>query len=386
MPSRYIKEFVSCVDGQLEFIVVNDGVEGSEFLNLLACLPDPEPGPPGPQGEQGPPGATGPQGPKGDTGNTGATGATGPAGPQGEPGECDNCVPEAPPPADGPDDHCGAATYFVDWIDDRFDDYLGVLEVIADVAQIIDATIEVFGPLDVAIGGFPGLISASAGTTASVLRANVNSIVLENLRCSLFCALEAAGNTSYQTIIDWAEAENAAAGVNVGLHVWLALVLDIFPESEVSRRVYIGSLSTSTECAALCDCEEEDPNCDSFDFTTGQHGWGIVGPNTGYVTGQGFKIVAAGSNTIDLQAPLRVGTVKSVYIEATGTDAANRVYVSFTNAGGTPKDTGLAPYFMDNLNLVVTTTRLRIQHDWTPGNTPLGTAVITKIIICYEPA
>jgi len=373
VPSTYLKSYDGCSIGVMNFTQVINNVESTISEDIGACLDGVIVGEPGPQGEQGIQGIPGVQG------NDGIDGA------QGIPGECMDCEPAAPTPGQTSNDHCGAATYLVNWLDDRFDDVLGVMEVISDAAAFVDSVVELFGPFDIAIAGIPGLLSESAGLASSVLRANVNSVVLENMRCSLYCALETAGNTSYQTVIDWAEAENAAAGANVGLHVWLSLLINVFPATEVERRVYIGSLSTSTECAALCDCDDTPPDddCDEFDFTTGQHGFNVVGLHAGYVAGQGFKITGTGSNTIDLQAPLKAGTVKSVLVEATGTSADNRVYVSLTNPGGTPKDTGIAPYFMDNLNIVVTNVRLRIAHDWTPGNTPAGTAVITKITICY---
>lgn len=383
IPAQIITNVDNCAgNGLLPVTYANPatGYTNTVYRDLSQCAME---GPQGPQGPVGPVGPPGPQGPVGPTGEPGETGLTG------APGECMDCEPAAPEPTQSPDSHCGAATYLVDWIDDRFDDYLGVIEVIADIAQIIDATIEAFGPIDVAIGGFPGLISASAGTAASILRANVNSIVLENLRCSLYCAFEAAGNTSYQTVVDWAEAEDAVAGVNVGLHTWLSLILNIFPATEVSRRVYVGSLSTSTECAALCDCDDEppvDPNCEVFDFTINNGGFTAVNASTGYVAATGWKIIAGGTNTIDMLMPVRTKVVTSVLIEATGTSADNRVYINVASVppGGTPKDTGLAPYVVTGLSYSITSgSRLRISHDWSPGNTPLGTAVITKITVCY---
>lgn len=313
-------------------------------------------------------------------------------GDTGEPGICEACSPVPAPEVETEETdglQCSIAINEAKFLrgiwDKAYDDTEGVLNGYIGGLVTGASVIAYFFPGAAVVAGIAGLLLTAMKGINDLESNSFDDNAEERYRCMLYCILKENNEVNFTEAIRslWL-AEIDGDTLNPAALV-VGDLLEYSPLDEFQWIAYASS-EVSPDACLECECDEPpDPNCDTFDFTVGTHGWNVVGLNTGWVSGQGYKIVAGGSNTIDLQAPLRVGTVQSVYIEATGTDSANRVYVSFTNAGGTPKDTGIAPYFMDGLGLVVTGTRLRIQHDWSPGNTPLGTAVISKIIICYVP-
>lgn len=247
--------FVDCVMEKL----VDDVWQPIEGFNP-ACFK----GDKGDTGDTGATGATGPIGPTGATGGTGETGATGPIGPigptgaTGPPADCPECPPPAPapviPPESPENNTCGMANYLVGFIDDQWNDMLTVIDATGDAAGYVAGMAGAFPGIGTIIGAALDIYAASTAATTSAMRAAVDTIVLEHLLCTLYCKLLESG-WSYTSFVEWRDEQYAASGTNLGLQSWLTFSSEWFTEAEIDKRAYIGSLSTSTECAALCDCE-----------------------------------------------------------------------------------------------------------------------------------
>lgn len=174
-------------------------------------------------------------------------------------GACAECEPAPPEPIHVDDDDlCGSAEYLVQWIDERFDDFLGSVTgasgVVSNGVSLFLAATGVGAVLVPIVGAITALISADV----SAFRAAVNNTVLDDVKCKLFCLLSANGGYDYATLFAWAEQVTAESGTNVALQYWASIV-GWFPEQEWQKRAYIGSVSPSAACAAECDCEEDPP-------------------------------------------------------------------------------------------------------------------------------
>lgn len=308
----------------------------------------------------------------------------------GEDGECLGCdAAPAPEQTDDPENDglmCSIAINEAKYLraiwDKAYNDDDGVIAGYIN-ALITGATVLAYFFPGAAVAAFIGGLLLTLMKNITALEANeFDNAFEEKVRCDLYCILLENSTTVITEAIIAAWADKIREGSNT-YEAYAADLVQYTPLTEFQWTAYASSAVDPAACLA-CDCEETDPNCEVFDFTIDNGGFTAANLNTGYVAGVGWKITASGSNTIDLVLPVRTKVVSSVEIEATGTDAANRVYVSTTNPGGTPEDTGVAPYVVTGLSISInSTTRLRIAHDWTPGNTPLGTAVITKITVCY---
>lgn len=209
---------------------------------------------PGPQGEPGE------QGPMGEQGPVGPQGIQGPAGPQGPKGDTGDGVAAAPA-ADttaGNNSYCGVATYLVDYTDAIFQDIIDNITLGEDVLQIVEILIPAFGFGGVLFEVVVGVIDAIVSIGASAARSAMNTSVLEDMQCTLYCKLKAAGKADVTTVRAWIDEQYAIAPPNIALRNWL-LLLDALTDAALGTRIFIGSKAPSAECAALCTCPSECP-------------------------------------------------------------------------------------------------------------------------------
>jgi len=300
MPENYVVSISECEDNVQTIVEVVDGIEQT---SEQPCGQG-EQGEPGATGATGSPGATGATGATGEKGDTGNTGATGAQGAQGLPADCPECPPPAPdpdiPPETPQDNSCGLATYLVTFLDNQWDDMLEILDASADAASFVAGLAGAFVGIGTIIGAGLDIYAASTTATTSALRAAVDTIVLENLLCELYCKVVEFG-WSYTVFEEWRDEAYAASGTNLGLQSWLTFSEEWFTEAEINKRAYVGSLNASNTCAALCDCGDEPTEwCYEWDFTASNGGWTNWSPTgrgtAGYVAGLGWHQVSPSSN------------------------------------------------------------------------------------------
>jgi len=285
--------------------------------DLTSCA---VPGPQGDPGEQGPMGEQGPVGPQG---------IQGPAGPQGPKGDSGDGVAPAPS-ADtsaGDDSYCGVATYLVDYTDAIFQDAIDHVTLGEDVLQVVEILIPAFGWGGVLFEVVVGVIDAIISIGASAARASINTSVLEDMQCTLYCKLKAAGAADVATVRAWIDEQYAIAPPNIALRNWL-LLLDALTDAALGTRIFIGSKAPSAECASLCECPS-DEWCYVFDFATGQNGFTALGGFGSYSGGKWNGIAGAHYNQLTIGRSIPTCTITSLKIEGSYTNplpAANNVY------------------------------------------------------------
>lgn len=216
--------------------------------DLTSCA---VPGPQGEPGEQGPMGVQGPTGPQGEQG---------PAGPQGPKGDPGDGIPPAPA-ADtsaGDDSYCGIAAYLVTYTDSIFQDIIDSINLGEDVLELIGTLLPVVGFGGIAVEIVMQVFEALVGIGASAARAAIDTGVLEDMQCTLYCKLQSADNADVSTVRAWIDEQYAIAPPNIALLNWL-LVLDALTDTALGTRIFIGSKSPSAACSALCDCPSDCP-------------------------------------------------------------------------------------------------------------------------------
>lgn len=298
------------------------------------------PGPQGPQGEQGPMGVQGPTGPQG---------VQGPAGPQGPKGDTGDGVAPAPA-ADtsaGNNSYCGVATYLVDYTDAIFQDIIDNITLGEDVLQVVEILVPAFGWGGVLFEVLVGVVDAIISIGASAARSSINTSVLENMQCTLYCKLKAAGNANVSTVRTWIDEQYAIAPPNIALRNWL-LLLDALTDAALGTRIFIGSKAPSAECASLCTCP---PTCpplvvefvsgDVYTINAGVQASGYIGTArsgnlnqvlvtipvspTCTITNVAASLYSShspssGSNTIAFRLLNQAGAVLNEYFFPTGSD------------------------------------------------------------------
>ncbi len=204
------------------------------------------PGPQGPQGEQGPMGVQGPTGPQG---------VQGPAGPQGPKGDTGDGVAAAPAAdtAAGNNSYCGVATYLVDYTDSLFQDVIDQINLGISVLDVVANLLPIFGVGSVLANVVMQAVESILSLGATAARVAVDTNVLEDMQCTLYCKLKAAGNANVSTVRTWIDEQYAIAPPNIALRNWL-LLLDALTDAALGTRIFIGSKAPSAECASLCTC------------------------------------------------------------------------------------------------------------------------------------
>jgi len=340
----------------------------------------------GATGAPGTPGTPGATGAKGDTGDTGEKGDTGDVGAQGIPGEngiCEDCGDAEGSEVDSEQRACSIASYVVDWADDIFGDLLTQIDIGGNITGIVSNFLSVIPGVNVITTVIVGVTSSAVGTATSAMRNDVSTTYLEMLKCSLYC--DVLGKLTYNAsdLRAWISMEFGLAGA-FGQQIYLRL-LDGMTDGELNKRLNVGAASTETECDILCDCDEPDPNCETFDFSIDAQGCTPRLSGVSYIPGVGFRSAPGGSqDTIGVVLPLRTRTVVSVQVEATNTVASNRLFVG-NQVLGSQVDSGVAPYIATGLNIVLTNDHLWVSHDYAPGGSGVHNVTVTKIIVCYAP-
>lgn len=204
---------------------------------------------------------------RGEPGEDGSDGAPGTPGEPGEPGEpgadgedcdCDGAISPPPPPIDedAGNNLCGISKYMVEWLDNHFDDILEKASASVDITAKIAAIAAVFisPPLSIVALVVAEVIEDIVEATVEGLRAAVDTDVLEEMRCDLYCRLKDAGEWSYSVYTAWLShwQIESISRPNLGIAAWVA-VGTIPTEHEINERAYIGSVSPSEQCEAECD-------------------------------------------------------------------------------------------------------------------------------------
>lgn len=308
---------------------------------------------PGPQGE---PGEQGPMGVQGPTGPQGIQGPAGPQGPKGDTGDGVAAAPAADTTA-GNNSYCGVATYLVDYTDAIFQDIIDNITLGEDVLQVVEILIPAFGIGGVLFEVVVGVIDAIISIGASAARSAINTSVLENMQCTLYCKLKAAGKADVTTVRAWIDEQYAIAPPNIALRNWL-LLLDALTDAALGTRIFVGSKSPSAECAAICTCP--DPEwCYTYDFTTSNGGWSAWNNRATYSAGNGWT-----RNPSNL--PGRVTIQKAFGFTAN----IKRIEITLSAAmNGNYKRVSLyAPVYPNNSQLYYdagwTTTQLFLDGNW----------------------
>lgn len=218
----------------------------------------------GPQGEQGIQGATGPQGLQGIQGPTGPTGATGATGPQGPPGV--SILEPAPNPEGAPGEEllCGIATYVSQWSTDIFEDSLtniqqgvAAAKILSELVSDLISAVPVVGAVIDAVIDFA--VDVSAKDIGDLLGQN-NSAFAETQLCWLYCNMPDDGVFTQDTLNAWISFNLLMlpqGPLITAIGQAFGLFLGSISLGEHRRRVFIGSQSPSSACAAICDCGDE---------------------------------------------------------------------------------------------------------------------------------
>jgi hypothetical protein len=325
-----LKDSSECASMPSEFRVIDD---------ILQYRPDPESawvdmydlsqlqgeqGLPGEQGIQGEPGAPGIQGEQGIQGIQGVQGPAGPTGPKGDPGV--GLEPPAQPLDDnGNESLCGIAEYLVSWNTALIEDnILQLLDVTTDAAGVLAGSL---GLGSVEILALYVLVTGIINLGTTAYRAALTTEVLEDAQCNLYCRLKAAGAYSYDVVTSWADDVYANSGSNIALKHWVSFFYAngqyVYNQAEVDRRAFIGSVSPSAECEALCECADDTTWCYSFDFSVSNEGWTA---GNGTYTSSGFVNPGGGNYpyTVDISRGFLWGdsTLTSVAIHANSSNAS----------------------------------------------------------------
>lgn len=265
------------------------------------------------------PGTAGPKGDKGDKGDTGAQGPQGPAGPQGtagpkgDKGDPGEGLPAAPPPdtSSGNDSYCGIASYLVEYTDSLFQDIIDQINLGLSVLNVVNIVLPLFTGALVQV--VVEIVEAVISIGANAARVAVDTNVLEDMQCTLYCAMKSAGNADVATVRQWIDDQYAIAPPNVALRNWL-LVLDALTDQALETRIYIGSQATSTECEALCDQCPSDW-CYTWDFTLGMGSWVILDGQ--YVAGVGLGWTPSFPSRLAARVNFATSTITQIVLELT---------------------------------------------------------------------
>lgn len=273
---------------------------------------------PGEQGEQGPPGPAGPPGEQGSQGEPGERGLQGPQGQAGQDGEdgrtpalrVQNCALQAsydgvdwtqlwsaaalrecvgaapaPPPPPGPDGaekRCGIAIYMAAWLTDFFGDYLTNIQQGITAGKIVADIVSDFIAIFPVVGDFvDALVDAAvdiAEKDINDLKGQNNAEFQELLQCWLYCNLPDDGVFTRETLEAWQQYAidlDPRGPLLTFVGTALALYMGAIPLAEYQRRAYLGGLTPSSLCAAMCDCEEPPRSCATWLGGAGRGDWTI---------------------------------------------------------------------------------------------------------------
>lgn len=277
------------IDG-CDLQITYNGTEWVTVGDLTDCA---VPGPSGADGVPGTPGTDGEDGEKGDKGD------------KGDPG--DSGSDYEPPTTDDNEDLCGIATYFTEWHDALWRNYLDQASAGANAgaAAAIAITAIVATPVTAAIVALvTSVVTDAFNAGIATIEAAVTPTVLEDVQCWLYCELKANGY-GVDTIQNWHDKIMSESGANVGLQNWANGLLGITQDSW-NFRANIGALTPSAVCEELCDECPDPEGCDPELYDTVYLGSGVV----------------RGDDYITIVAELNPGTFGS-YRAAIGTGDTN---------------------------------------------------------------
>lgn len=292
-----------------------------------------EQGPAGPQGEQGPAGATGATGATGPQGPQGPQGIQGPQGPQGPAGASGHDGTDAENPTVSDEEiACGIATYLTEWHDGLWRGYLDAAQAEADVGAATGSALAYLfgGPaIGVIVGTIVGVVTDCFDAGISAIKAAINSTVLEDIQCELYCYLK---DHPYDeaTITHWASVLTAKAveTTNPALGYWATGILGISAETW-KQRANIGAVQPSGACALACvDCAP----VSIADWHVGILYMGTYGDESAGTLGH---LVDSGTNYITVSSVDRGDGVHNVNIITSDPNLCNKVHLeTLSGAGG----------------------------------------------------
>lgn len=271
----------------------------------------------GADGADGADGATGEKGDKGDTGTTGAagaTGATGATGAKGDKGDCCGLDNNDPPEDDTDEKLCGISKYITDWNNEKWVDTIQTVKAAADVAEGAANVLAILAGVGIFTGALVAVVNAFKAAGNTILDgylAAVDTSVIEDAQCRLYCALKENGSYSVDVVKAWAAAIVTENPLNLGYGSWANNIF-LFTDAELNKRALVGSLIPSDTCAALCtDCADEVCDVSSWSIVT------LDGENIGYEISRDSNSVTIGSSTHHLFGGYDGG---QVMIKTTGAD------------------------------------------------------------------
>lgn len=216
------------------------------------------------QGAQGIQGTQGIQGVPGAPGADGQDGINGQDGAQGAPG---NGFPPAPDTSTDVDaEICGGALYLVNYLDEKLEDVLTVVDAGGSLTSMVGNFMDTWGGKTGAlIDKVTEVITSVLSLTTSVIRAFRTVEAVEEVQSALYCAIKnnPAGFTP-DLLHSWRD--------GLGNQTWKSALLGVsrfISDLEHQDRYYIGTLDPSTTCAAQFECDPSEDWCYRWSVTNG---------------------------------------------------------------------------------------------------------------------
>lgn len=218
--------------------------------------------------------------PHGAAGSTGAAGSNGENGLDGEDGQdgaagnIANLVPQTDFNTDQTLDEfrCNIAAPLGQWLVDKYNDVLDQVDAYTDLAFAFDAVLVVFIPAYVVVDQIHDAISEAIEATTEAIRAWLDTDKIEEIKQSIFCAM----NSKEFTADTWESIKVAIEAAGIGAPADLAFLayLNMLEGTAIARRTSIYSNEMSDE--ALCEvwagiCPEEWEH--RFEFNGDLEGW-----------------------------------------------------------------------------------------------------------------
>lgn len=254
------------------------------------------------------------------------------------------------PPLTGIDAQCDAAARMVDVIRQQVDAALDAATAVGIATAIIGIVTALVPGINLLVNLFVAIAGALVTIGAVAIDEAFTEEVYDGLICIFYDNIDENGQVSSAQIVQIQNDVNAQYP-GVVFEVFALLVLGLGSNGFSNA----GSLGDATGDCETC-CEEDDPFCQTWDFTVDDGGWS---PATGYSN-------AAQYITDTGWASMWTSPNNRLYIER-GFNRSLVEFISFDYVGSSPSGSEMFVQFFDGATLVHTT-----------SNTPYASGAATR--------
>lgn len=230
----------------------------------------------------------------------GAQGPQGPQGPEGPPGSR-SAEPDPPVSGSAPrENRCGSAIRIRDRLFQVMTFAINQVNLGVSLGQFVTEILDNFDGIE-RVSWLPELFTNLTSVAVATVEAQLSDPqVSDDIQCWLFCNLPAdnaaIGADFIQAWLNWT---GDSGEIPAPLSLVMPWAIRSFGLQAWQGQQYIGSLSPSVECEALCTDCPPDPGewCIEWDFTQSNHGFGDGNGRMTYAAGVGWVRATNNPNT-----------------------------------------------------------------------------------------